>query len=163
MLSPVHGLRRTYRPLSLTKGVSPEVRRLTLPSCVLPHHFNHRPNLVQLRLSTSYLVVHTQRMGSEEKRRPRVGRDGFGVTRCWLGGRWTLVSTRFLLNSTSPARFPIELDPKQQSQEGQTEGKKAGLRLLSVFGSSSVRRTGRRDKVGVGGEIHVGSHSLSAE
>ena len=70
------------------------------------------------------------------------------------------ISAEYHLVSTIPHRVGLDTTKSR----ARNRGKKAGLRLLSIlfdfFGPSAHFRS---DKWGVGGEIHVGSHSSSAE
>ena len=61
---------------------------------------------VRLKTTKTLRVIRVTRVlvtltRMNKKTRPRVGQDSFGVTRCGLEGIFTLVPTRFLLNTTT--------------------------------------------------------------
>ena len=91
---------------------------------------------------------------SEEKMRPRVGRDGFGVTRCGLEGDIHVGSDPIFLLKIPPREHDFSPSWTRNNRVVREKWReKSGLRLLSVFlaffGPSAQFA---RDKLRVGGD-----------
>ena len=95
-----------------------------------------------------------------------VVKDGFGVTRCGLEDMVMLVPTRFLLryHHVSTDFSSSWTRNNRVVREGKWREKSPVCGFCPFFWRSSVRQHSfARDKLRVGGEIHVSAHSVSAE